>query len=109
MLVSVAERTREIGVRKAIGAKARDILLQFLGEAGTIVLIGGGVGILLGMGMIYLGQKLPKPSSFFPEPVLSLSVFLWAMAVMIAIALFSGTLPARRAARLDPVEALRYE
>jgi len=109
MLVSVAERTREIGVRKAIGAKARDILLQFLAEAGTIVLIGGGVGILLGMGMIYLGQKLPKPSSFFPEPVLSPSVFIWAMAVMIAIALFSGTLPARRAARLDPVEALHYE
>jgi len=109
MLVSVAERTQEIGVRKAIGAKARDILLQFLAEAGTIVLIGGIAGILLGIGVIYLGQKLPSPSAIFPLPVLSPWVLLWATGVMFAIALFSGALPARRAAKLDPVEALRYE
>ncbi|MFB0519151.1 MAG: ABC transporter permease [Acidobacteriota bacterium] len=109
MLVSVAERTREIGLRKAIGAKARDILFQFLAEAGTIVLIGGIVGILLGIGIIYLGQTIPKPSSFFPLPELSPLVLLWATGVMIAIALFSGSLPARRAARLDPVETLHYE
>lgn len=102
MFVSVAERTREIGVRKAIGAKRRTILLQFLIEAATICLLGG----LAGLGLAY-GVTLFM-SKFFPAS-LSLPVTTLALLVSLLTGVVSGFLPAWRAARMDPVEALRNE
>jgi putative ABC transport system permease protein len=102
MFVSVAERTREIGVRKAIGAKRRNILLQFLIEAASICLLGGltGLGIAFGLTLLM--------SNFFPAS-LSLPVTALALLVSLLTGVVSGFLPAWRAARMDPVEALRNE
>jgi putative ABC transport system permease protein len=108
MLVSVTERTREIGIRKAMGAKYRDILLQFVSEATLLSLGGGAIGVLLGLalslslnGRSLLGQ--PTQTAFDTE------VALMALAVSAAIGLFFGIYPAMRAARLHPIEALRSE
>ncbi|MEP6662522.1 MAG: ABC transporter permease [Verrucomicrobiota bacterium] len=104
MFVSVAERTREIGVRKAIGAKRRTILLQFLIEAASICLIGG----LIGLVITYLATLVA--GKFMPVPVtLSLPVMGLAILVSLVTGLASGFFPAWRAARMDPVEALRNE
>ncbi len=106
MMVSVTERTREIGVRKAMGAKWRDILFQFVTEA-TLLSIGGGIaGVLLGVGVSRLldgsiDQSLPT--------VVSADIVLMALAVAASIGLFFGIYPAARAATLHPIEALRYE
>ncbi len=105
MLVSVTERTREIGIRKAVGAKRRDILLQFLVEAIVLSLIGGFVGIGLGYGVSIL---LPKLAGFEETVVTSGSVLL-ATGFAAAVGLFFGVYPATRAARLKPIDALRYE
>ncbi len=102
MFVSVAERTREIGVRKAIGAKRRTILLQFLIEAASICLLGG----LAGLGIAFCLTLLM--SRFFPAS-LSLPVTALALLVSLLTGVVSGFLPAWRAARMDPVEALRNE
>jgi len=102
MFVSVAERTREIGVRKAIGAKRRTILLQFLIEAASICLLGGLVGLGIAFGLTLLMAR------FFPAS-LSLPVTALALLVSLLTGLVSGFLPAWRAARMDPVEALRNE
>jgi putative ABC transport system permease protein len=104
MMVSVTSRTREIGLRKAVGATRRDILFQFLVEAATLTGIGGVIGVLFGLA---LGRVL----TFFvqveaPTPVDQTIV---AVLVSIGIGIVFGIVPARRAARLDPVEALRYE
>jgi putative ABC transport system permease protein len=105
MLVSVTERTREIGLRKAIGAKRRDILAQFLIEAVTLALIGGTCGLALG----WLGATgISALSSEFPARVTADAV-LMAFAFSAAVGLFFGSYPAWRAARLNPIEALRYE
>ena len=106
MLVSVTERTREIGVRKAVGARRSDILVQFLIEAVTISLVGGLIGIIAGWGLGVLGANaIPG----FPPA----HVPLWAVALAFGFAamvgVFFGTYPAAKAAALDPIEALRYE
>ncbi|MFT4114683.1 ABC transporter permease [Silvibacterium sp.] len=104
MLVSVTERTREIGVRKALGARYRDILLQFLIESGTMSLLGGILGIVAGAGVAQLVTLLVG----FPSEVSILSVLL-AVIVSGSIGVFFGVYPARRAAMLDPIVALRSE
>lgn len=104
MLVAVTERTREIGIRKAIGATQRDILVQFLIEALLISLIGGSVGTLLG----YLLANLVGPFIQI-TPVVSLKTILIAFVFSSAVGIFFGIYPAKRAAQLDPIVALRYE
>ncbi|MGH7712432.1 MAG: ABC transporter permease [Gemmatimonadaceae bacterium] len=104
MMVSVTSRTREIGVRKALGATRRDIMTQFLVEASTLTGIGGVFGILAGIGV---GQLIAAALSIeAPLPVAQTTI---AVMVSVAVGIFFGLVPARRAARLDPVEALRYE
>lgn len=104
MMISVTERTREIGVRKALGARRREILWQFLFEASTLTVVGATVGMILGGGAAWLIRTLsPVPAAIQPGAVI-------AALVMAAIAgVFFGLLPAWRASRLDPVDALRYE
>jgi len=104
MLVSVTDRTREIGVRMALGATRREILWQFLVEAATLTMIGGVVGVCFGLGLGQLLKSLLQLES--PVPLWSAGV---ATTVSIGIGLVFGLLPANRASRLDPVEALRYE
>ena len=104
MLVSVTERTREIGLRMALGARSRDILLQFLIEAVTLSLIGGIIGVALGLGGILGMASLGDwPTIIRPE-----SIFL-AFGFAAVVGIFFGYYPARKAARLDPIDALRYE
>jgi putative ABC transport system permease protein len=104
MLVSVTERTREIGLRMAVGARARDILTQFLVEAVTLSLIGGIIGILLGIGGSNVISALAEWRT-----VLAPSSIVVAFGFAAAIGIFFGFYPARKASRLDPIEALRYE
>ena len=104
MLVSVTERTREIGLRMAVGARARDILTQFLVEAVTLSLIGGVIGILLGIGGSNAISALAEWRT-----VLAPSAIVLAFGFAAAIGIFFGFYPARKASRLDPIEALRYE
>jgi putative ABC transport system permease protein len=106
MLVTVTERTREIGIRKAIGARRRDILLQFLIESMFLAGLGGALGILVGFG---LARVLPVAVSSLPSPVISMPSVLMAFGISVGIGLFFGLYPANRAARLRPIEALRYE
>jgi putative ABC transport system permease protein len=104
MLVSVRERTREIGIRKAVGARGRDILAQFLIEALTLSLLGGVIGIALGLGVSALiGQLAGWGFQFSPTTVAAAVLFSLAVGVVF------GVWPARMAARLDPISALRYE
>jgi len=102
MLASVAERTREIGIRKAIGAKERDILLQFLLEAAFISMAGGLLGIIIGIILSSLSNR------FFATRVTSTSMIV-GFLVAVSIGIFFGVYPARKASKLNPVDALRYE
>ena len=104
MLVSVTERTREIGLRMAVGARGRDILLQFLVEAITLSLIGGGVGIAVGLTGSHAISYLAEWRTLVAPDAVAL-----AFGFAAAVGIFFGFYPARKAARLDPIEALRYE
>jgi putative ABC transport system permease protein len=105
MLVSVTERTREIGVRKAVGAFRRDIVMQFLTEATTLSMLGGAIGVLLGIGIPAAIKKafqaLPAETPFW--------AVLVGLSVSLSVGIFFGLYPAVKASRLDPIEALRYE
>ena len=104
MLVSVTERTREIGIRMAVGAKGKDILLQFLIEAVTLSVIGGTIGIVLGVGISrLLATKMNWPA------LTSFSSIMVAFVFSAAVGIFFGFYPAKKASSLDPIEALRYE
>jgi putative ABC transport system permease protein len=104
MLVSVTERTREIGIRKAVGARKADILAQFLMEAVVLSLVGGAVGILLGTGLAKIVDLTGMVNS-----LVTLDSVLLAVGFSMAVGLFFGIYPANQAARLNPIEALRYK
>ena len=105
MLVSVTERTREIGIRIALGARRRDIQAQFLVEAVVISLMGGVLGILVGMLGAWIMGKISDTFSTSVSPFSVILSFTFAALVGVAF----GYLPARKASRLDPIDALRYE
>jgi putative ABC transport system permease protein len=113
MLVSVTERTREIGIRKAVGARRKDILSQFLVESVMVSVLGGAVGVVLGWGISRLIAGLPMPGTQGGGQALQTVVtpesVLLAFTVSAAVGIFFGIYPASRAARLHPIQALRYE
>jgi len=104
MLMNVTQRTREVGIRKALGARRRDILQQFLTEAMTLTLVGGAAGVLAGMGIARIVAAFsPFPATF------STAAAVAGLAVAALVGLFFGTYPAWRASKLDPIEALHHE
>jgi putative ABC transport system permease protein len=109
MLASVMERIREIGLRKAVGAKRRDILTQFLAEAGILGLAGGALGVAVGWGIVKIMSVIATRAGFAFNPVLAAADVGLAVGVAIFVALVTGLYPALRAARLDPIESLRHE
>ncbi len=116
MLVSVTQRTREIGVQKALGARRRYILMQFLAEALTITFIGGVLGIILAYAVALSVGRLTLYSAFAKNGeagdirlIIAPGTLIAATLILAAVGLISGMVPAFRASRLDPIEALRYE
>ena len=108
MLVAVSERTREIGVRKALGATAGDIRRQFLVESAIITLVSGALGLICGIGTILALRLLPLPE-FLPHPVISATAIVASLCTLAAITLTAGTYPALRAANLTPIECLHTD
>jgi putative ABC transport system permease protein len=109
MLVSVTERTREIGIRKALGAKRKDILYQFLIESVTLSLVGGVLGIGTGIGLsVWMGKPVDEGGVGFPM-ALSVTPMIVSFCFSALVGVFFGIYPAMKASRLDPIEALRYE
>ena len=112
MLVTVTERTREIGLRKALGARREDILLQFLTESTTISIIGGGLGIILGIFAAYVfgdlvAQSIPGGGDW--GAVVKPTAILIAFTFAVGVGILFGLVPAMKASKLDPAEALRYQ
>ena len=104
MMVSVTERTREIGIRKALGARTGDIMMQFLTESALMSACGGVIGILLGVGIVMIGG-----SAMGMVPVVKVSVIIVAVGFSALVGIFFGLYPASKAAKADPIDALRYE
>ncbi|MBP9686911.1 MAG: ABC transporter permease, partial [Candidatus Doudnabacteria bacterium] len=109
MLVTVAERTREIGLRKAVGATNVSIRNQFLLESGTVTLLGGLIGIVVGAGLSYAIALGARYAGYTWDYVVSLQSILLAVGVSVATGIIFGYYPAKKAAKLNPIEALRYE
>jgi len=112
MYVVVKERTREIGIRLAVGARRRHILFQFIFEALFIAFLGGSIGMLFSWGVVSVVHLLPSDEGamqFFGKPILSPVTMLLTAGILALIGLLAGFFPARRAASVDPVESLRYE
>jgi ABC-type antimicrobial peptide transport system permease subunit len=106
MLVSVSERIGEIGIRRAAGATRRWIILQFLTESFLLTLVAGIIGLAVGLGILLVGSRLPVPD-YVPLPILSTNVTIVAIAVMVATGIAAGITPARRAANIPPVQAIK--
>ncbi|MCK5314768.1 MAG: FtsX-like permease family protein, partial [Anaerolineales bacterium] len=106
---SVTERTREIGLRKALGARKLDIMIQFLAESSVLSLIGGLLGIGLGWTISFIVGRIAAASNADITPAIGIDIILLATLFSTAVGLFFGIYPANRAANLEPVEALRYE
>ena len=104
MLVSVTERTREIGLRLAVGARSRDVLMQFLIEAFTLSIVGGLCGVAFGFAASSVVRRLLEW-----ETTMSVGAVLLAFGTALAVGVFFGFYPARKASQLDPIDALRYE
>jgi putative ABC transport system permease protein len=113
MYVVVKERTREIGIKMAVGARRSYIMTQFIFEALFIALLGGAVGILFSWGVVSIVRMIPAaedgPMQFFNRPVLSWAIMLLTTGILTVLGLLAGFFPARKAASVDPVESLRYE
>jgi putative ABC transport system permease protein len=107
MYIVVKERTREIGIRRSIGARKRDIMLHFLGQAFVVVGIGASLGFALSVALVELGALLPL-QEFLGRPMISPPVAVATVVLLTGVALLAGFFPARKAANLDPVECLRY-
>ena len=108
MLVAVTERTREIGVRKAIGATQNDILRQFFAESAMLTIVSGTLGLVVGVGLCLALKALPLPD-FVPHPVISPISIVASLATLSLITFTAGMYPAQRAAEMEPVDSLRYE
>ena len=108
MLVAVTERTREIGILKAIGATKADILKQFFSESVAITILSGTLGYVLGVGLCVLLRSAPLPD-FVPKPIVSVIAIVGSLVTLSLITVSAGMYPARRAADMDPIECLRYE
>jgi putative ABC transport system permease protein len=108
MLVSVTERTREIGTRKAIGATKRDIVRQFFAESAMLTIVSGILGLAVGVGTCAAVEMLPLPD-FVPHPIVSWISIVASILTLSLITVTAGMYPAQRAADMTPVESLRYE